>query len=289
MRERHLDWERDRPTWPNQAWSRFVDAGGVRWHVQTAGEGPVILFVHGTGASTHSWRDVLPLLADRFRVLAVDLPGHAFSAATGAARSSLRGMGASLAALLSAVDVRPSYCVGHSAGAALLCRMALDGQVQPRSILSFNGAFLPLAGAAGVVFAPIARVLGSSPLLPRLVARRAGDPATVARLIAGTGSTLDGIGVELYGRLVRDPGHVAGAMRMMGNWDLRDFEKTLPRLKVPLTLVAALGDRLVPARQARDVASRLENARVVSLPGLGHLAHEEAPADAARLILSLCG
>ena len=42
-------WERDGRDWPNREASRFVKAAGLRWHVQVAGEGPVILLVHGTG------------------------------------------------------------------------------------------------------------------------------------------------------------------------------------------------------------------------------------------------
>ena len=63
-----LDWNRDGAAWPNHAVSRLVDAGGVRWHVQRMGRGPVLLLVHGTGASTHSWRALMPLLATRFDV-----------------------------------------------------------------------------------------------------------------------------------------------------------------------------------------------------------------------------
>ncbi len=65
--------------WPNREASRFVTAGGLTWHVQEAGEGPVLLLVHGTGAATHSWRGLMPLLARDFRVIAPDLPGHGFT------------------------------------------------------------------------------------------------------------------------------------------------------------------------------------------------------------------
>src|SRR5206468_2126887 len=61
--------------WPNRAASLAVEAGGLRWHVQRAGHGPVLLLLHGTGAATHTWRDLLPLLATDFTVVAPDLPG----------------------------------------------------------------------------------------------------------------------------------------------------------------------------------------------------------------------
>ena len=74
-----LNWERDGRDWPNRASSRFVDAGGLRWHVQVMGEGPVVLLIHGTGASTHSFRALAPLLAPHFTVVVPDLPGHGFT------------------------------------------------------------------------------------------------------------------------------------------------------------------------------------------------------------------
>ncbi|MFC7690366.1 alpha/beta fold hydrolase [Paeniroseomonas aquatica] len=124
-------WENDGRDWPNRAASRFVQAGGLRWHVQQAGEGPVLLLVHGTGAATHSWRGLLPLLARRFTVVAPDLPGHGFTTAPAGGRLSLPYMARALAALLAALGQRPELVAGHSAGAAILARMALDGAIAP--------------------------------------------------------------------------------------------------------------------------------------------------------------
>ena len=62
---RRPDWEHDGRDWPNRTASRFVSAAGIVWHVQVAGEGPALLLLHGTGAATHSWAGVLPLLARR--------------------------------------------------------------------------------------------------------------------------------------------------------------------------------------------------------------------------------
>jgi magnesium chelatase accessory protein len=53
--------------WPHRETSRFLTAGGLRWHVQEAGDGPTLLLLHGAGAATHSWRGLFPLLAERFR------------------------------------------------------------------------------------------------------------------------------------------------------------------------------------------------------------------------------
>lgn len=280
-----LSWETDGCDWPNRESSRFVTASGLRWHVQVAGTGPVVLLIHGTGGATHSWRDVVPLLTSRFTVVAPDLPGHGFTQKPPGHRLSMTGMSRALADLLVELDLTPDLAVGHSAGAAILARMCLSEQIAPKALVSFNGAFLPLGGVAGQVFAPIAKVLSLNPFVPSLFAWRAGDPRLISRLLQDTGSSIDPEGVALYGRLARDPGHAAGALGMMANWDLKSLERDLPKLKVPLILVAAERDRAIAPKYARDVAGRVPGAELLEWPGLGHLAHEEDPAKAAGLML----
>jgi magnesium chelatase accessory protein len=278
-----LFWEREKRGWPNREASRFVAAAGIRWHVQQAGAGPSLLLLHGTGASVHTWRDLLPLLAKHHTVIAVDLPGQGFSEALKGA-VTIETMSAAVTALLRVLGVDPHDCVGHSAGAAILCRMALDGSIAPRHIVSINGAFLPFGGVAGLVFKPVAKLFASSPTAARMIAWRARSLAAVERVLAGTGSKLDPAGVALYARLTQDPGHIAGALAMMSHWDLRGFREELARLQVPLTLIVAAGDRAVPAGQAAEIRASLPAARIVTVEDLGHLAHEEAPALLVGLI-----
>jgi magnesium chelatase accessory protein len=268
--------------------SRFVDAAGLRWHVQQLGTGPGLLLLHGTGASCHSFRDLMEPLARRFTVTAVDLPGQGFTAAAAAAHSSIAGMSRALGGLLQVLQFRPAYCAGHSAGAVVLCRMALDARIEPRAIISLNGAFMPFAGIASRLFPSIARLMAGTGLAAHLISVRARDPSIVARLIAGTGSALDPAGIDLYARLMRNPRHVAGALRMMGNWDLEELHRALPRLTVPLILMVGEEDRLVPPAQALALQRRLPRAVVRSMGRLGHLAHEEQPARIAEELLQIC-
>ena len=271
--------------WPNRSASRSVRAAGLNWHVQVAGTGPVLLLVHGTGAATHSWRDLLLPLAKHFTVVAPDLPGHGWTDAPAAARLSLPGMAKALQGLLIALNMRPAVAAGHSAGAAVLARMALDGAIQPRAMVSLNGAFVPLQGVPGQIFSPLARLLVGLPGLPQVFAWRARDPAMVAQLLAGTGSALDAEGVRLYGQVVRRPAHAASALGMMAHWNLRPLLADLPRLRTPLLLVAGAGDRSVPSAQSAQVRDLVPGSALKILPGLGHLAQEERPAEVAALIL----
>lgn len=278
------DWQRDGTDWPNREASRFVRAGGLRWHVQVLGEGPVLLLVHGTGAATHSWRDLAPRLAQRFTVVAVDLPGHGFSELPASRQLSLKGMSQALSALLATLELDPAIGVGHSAGAALLLRMTADGLLRPKAILSINGALLPFGGPVGKVASPLAKMLFLNPLAPRLISWRGAKRGLVEQILERTGSKLDEAGVEHYRTVVQRPSHAFAALGMMANWDLPALQADFAKITVPVVLIAGDLDGTVPARDAPRVAKLLPNARVLTLPDLGHLAHEEAPGLVASLI-----
>jgi len=277
-------WKVDGRDWPNRDASRFVTAGGLRWHVQVAGNGPDLLLVHGTGAATHSWRDLLPLLAQDFRVVAPDLPGHGFTATPSRRRLTLPGMAAALAELVSVLGVAPAHAGGHSAGAAILAQMCLSGTLKPATLISINGALLPFRGRNGPVFSFLAKALSLNPVAPRLFAWQNGNIAAVERLMGQVGSTLDAEGLEYYRRLLARPGHVAAALAMMANWDLEPLTARLPGLTLPVTLIAGARDGAIPASETRRLLDLLPNATLVDLADTGHLAHEEAPVRVAEII-----
>lgn len=285
-----LDWTRDGRNWPHRERSRFVAADGQRWHVQQwpapTADALHVLLIHGTGASSHSWRGLAPLLAARCGVLSVDLPGHGFSDPASGDKASMHGMARSLAALTAALGITPRLCIGHSAGAAIAVRMALQNAA-PATVVSLNGALLPLSGVAASLFPPAARLLAANPLVPRLFSWHASGRTAMRRLLASTGSTLDEESAALYRLLAAHPGHVAGALAMMARWDLPALAADLPRLASPLHLVVGSNDRTVPPTDALRVRELLPQTRLHRLAGLGHLAHEEDPAAMARLVLGL--
>ena len=279
------DWAVEGRDWPHRAASRFVEAAGLRWHVQEFGrpEAPTLLLLHGTGAATHSWRGLAPLLARDFFVIAPDLPGHGFTDPLPDATLSLPGMARAVAGLVEALGRPPALAAGHSAGAAVLARMCLDGSIAPRLLAAFNGALAPLPGPANLLFPSMARLLFLTPCTPRSFAWTAAR-AAARRLIEGTGSRLDPEGVDLYRRLFARAGHVRGALGMMANWDLAGLHRTLPGLATRTLLIVGGDDRAILPDTAFALCDRLPDARVALIRGLGHLAHEEAPERVAEVL-----
>ena len=261
---------------------RAVVRGGIRWQIRIQGSGPALLLLHGTGASSDSFDALMPLLAQRFTVIAPDLPGHAGSTAPPTFEPSLPATAAALGELLVALDVAPVIAVGHSAGAALVARMTLDGIIAPELLVGIGAALVPLRGVARALLPRTARLLA---LTSRLVPLRIRTTDSVGRLLWSTGSTLDESGVERYRALSERPAHVAAVLEMMASWDLEPLFDDLPRLRTPLLLLAGARDRAVPLRHQQAVADRAPGARVTVVPGAGHLLHEELPFAVAALIL----
>lgn len=280
----HLEWARDGADWPNREASRFLRIGNIEWHVQVMGPAgaPALLLSHGTGASSHSFRDLMPLLAQEFRVVTPDLPGHGFTRSDGA-DLSLPGMARALAKLLDNLQAKPMLAVGHSASVAILMQMALDGSIAPHRIIGFNAALKPIEG--DTIFSPLAKMLFLNPFVPRLFSSFARNTGAAERLLSRTGSQIDRRGRDLYARLLASPAHVSGALGMMANWDLAPLRARMRQMPCPVTLIAAADDAMVPASVTREAATQIAECEVVILPSGGHLLHEADAQLAARLIL----
>jgi magnesium chelatase accessory protein len=141
---------------------RVVAALGRRWYCEVSGRGPVALLVHGTGASTRSWRDVAPRLAARCTVVAVDLPGHGRTEAPPDPRMALGPMADDLAAMLEAEGIAPAFAVGHSAGVAVLLAMALRRPATLRLVVGFGAALVPPPRAYDAALAPLVKRVAST-------------------------------------------------------------------------------------------------------------------------------
>ena len=282
-----MDWAQI-TSWPNAELSRRVQRPVHRWHVQEAGQGKTVMLLHGAGGSTHNYRDIIPALATRFHVVALDLPGHGFTQLGARHRSGLEQTAQDIADLCVQEGWAPDVIVGHSAGAAVALRLAqndLSPRGQPPLVIGINAALAEFEGLAGAVFPVMAKALAAVPFTASLFSGASNNPARIQALIRSTGSELDAMGMELYRRLVADRNHVDGTLLMMAQWKLPPLLNALPGHAAPVRFVVGEKDGTVPPVVSLTAAQRMPDATVTNLPGLGHLAHEERPAEMAGLIL----
>lgn len=283
MSGRYPDWATDGKDWPNRTTSSFVRAGGYEWHVQMMGSGPVCVLIHGTGAATHSWRDIMPLLAKHYTVVAMDLPGHGFTKGTGQ-RPTLEGMATSVATLLDEMKLAPAIVVGHSAGVAIGAQLLLDRKWQI-PLIGFTPALMPFPGLAARLFPQLAKMLFTNPFVSIIFSRMAQAPGQTARFLArATGSNIDAAGAKYYTRLFSKSGHCDGAIRMMANWRLENLRDNLSKLISPTLLIRASQDSAIPKVAVEDAAALIPECTLEVMEKLGHLAHEEDPKLATDII-----
>ena len=245
---------------------------------------PVLLLLHGTGASCHSWRGVMPQLADRYTLIAPDLPGHAFTGSVRDAQMTLPGMADAVDGLIQTMDIAPAAIIGHSAGAAIALTL-VQGRYPDTPVIGLNPALAPFPWPATQVFPAVARLLALNPLVPKFfsgMTRIAGD--TEGFIQRSTGSRLDREGARCYATLLGNSRHARGALAMMANWDLDTLDRALPGIANPVLLIHARGDDAIPLSGVQDAARKLPDATLEVLDGLGHLAHEEQPERVAQLI-----
>ncbi|MDO8881699.1 alpha/beta fold hydrolase BchO [Pseudotabrizicola sp.] len=271
--------------WPYRAQSRRMRVTPHDWYVIDTGpqDAPVLLLLHGAGGSGHSFRALIPVLSDHYRVIVPDLPGQGCTRAGGMRRLGLDAMAEDLTRLCLSAGVAPQAVIGHSAGAAIGLRMA--DLLPLKGIVGINAALGTFDGAAGVMFPLMARALAATPFVGSAVSKLWGTPATVAKLLSGTGSPLDAAGQAQYLALVRDSAHVSGTLGMMAQWRLEGLMARLPSLANPVLLIASDGDNAVPPKVSRDAVAHMPNATYAEIAGFGHLVHEEAADQVADVLL----
>lgn len=270
---------------------RNVRVNGVRLHVAEAGAGPPLLLLHGWPQHWWSWREMIPRLAEAYRVLAVDLRGWGWSDAPPGdyAKATLA---ADVRALIEAEGLSDVPIVAHDWGgyAAFLLALEHPERVARMVVLDVPP---PWAGPphprqlAVPILLSYQLALATPVLGPSLMTR---DSAFVRRMIRA-GSRLrrwSDAELDVYADVLRQPERAAASSACYRTFLTRELPAMLANryrpdeLEVPVLLL--MGERSVIRRAAAPRASR--NLRVETIPGAGHFLPEEAPDEVLGLALS---
>ena len=255
---------------------------GARLHLRDDGprDAPAVLFLHGFGASLHTWEPWAQGLADRHRVLRVDLPGHGLSPPD--PRDDYRDT-RSLQLLLGVLDrlgLQRVDVVGNSMGGRIAWAMAArhPDRVDRLVLVSPDGFASPGYFEYGKEPEVSALLQLMRVALPRPLLRMSLAPAYVHPEVL-TDPLLD-----RYHDLLRAPGARAAMLQRMRQTVLVDPVPLLRTIQAPTLLLWGEQDAMIPVANASDYLQALPNATLKRLPGLGHLPHEEDPAGTLPLL-----
>lgn len=240
-------------------------------HVESSGQGPALVLIHGWGLHGGIWSDLLPQLSRRHRVICPDLPGHG---------ASPRTAGLDLHKLVEAVAYnapRRATYVGWSLGGLIAIELArrLPQRVERLVLMAATPKFVSSADWPCGVAPDVLESFGTE--LTADYRKTVRDFLTLQ--VRG-----DSHAVELLRTLRRrvfahgepDPGALADCLDVLGDTDLRD---RLSAIHHPALVLAGEHDRLCPAEASRRLAATLPNAELEVIAGASHapfLSHRNA-------------
>jgi pimeloyl-ACP methyl ester carboxylesterase len=262
-----------------------LDVDDLTLAYREAGSGPPVLLLHGWPTSSYLWRNVMPAIARRNRVLALDLPGFGYSDKPLDVRYGFAFFDRAIDGFLAAAGVDgPVAIAGHDLGGPIALHWALHRQNRLARIALANTLVYPEFSAEVLEFVEILRTPGKredyvSPtgleavlrlgvtderhmngdVLAAYLAPFATDDAR--RALIKTGTEVSRRGYAEIARLLRG-------------------------LRVPLRIVYGEDDRLLPdvAETMARVALDVPRADVTTLPGVGHFLQEEDPEEVGELL-----
>ncbi|MFE1847905.1 alpha/beta fold hydrolase [Streptomyces sp. NPDC059515] len=248
-----------------------------------AGRGEPLLLLHGIGHHRQAWDPVVDILATEREVIAVDLPGFGASPTLpDGLPHDLPTMNAALGALCAELEIGRPHVAGNSLGGLLALEMGRAGLARSVTALSPAGFWTQAERryAFGVLIAM--RRLAERmplPLVERLARSAAGRAALTSTIYARPGRRAPEAVVAETLALAGAP---AFAETLRAGTTVR-FTDDVPG--IPVTVAWGAKDRLLIPRQGVRAKQMIPRARLVRLPGCGHVPMNDDPALVARVLL----
>ncbi|GAB2964904.1 alpha/beta fold hydrolase [Streptomyces pseudoechinosporeus] len=247
------------------------------------GSGEPLLLLHGIGHHRQAWDPVIDILAVERDVIAVDLPGFGESPALADGLvHDLSTMNAALGALCQALEIERPHVAGNSLGGLLALELGREKLVRSVTALAPAGFWSPIERryAFGVLrgMRQTARRM-PLPVVERLSRTAAGRSVLTSTIYARPGlRSPEAVVAETLALA-----HAQGFAETLRAGTAVQFTDDIPGL--PVTVAWGMRDRLLVRRQGVRAKYVIPRARLVRLPGCGHVPMNDDPALVARVIL----
>ncbi len=282
---------------------RFFRAHDVDVFTQERGDPrhPAVVFVHGTGAWSETWLPAMDAVAAAgFRAVALDLPPFGYSQRPEPARYDKQEQGRRIAALLDAMALERPILVGHSFGGGPTVEAVLAGPDRIRALILVDAALgiredgQPPASGSSLV----GGLLSVGPLRDALVATFLTNPRFTRRLLQSFVAD-PAVATDARVAIYQRPLVVRGTTRSFGQWlpalvlpDARarsEDPTQYKRLRLPVAALWGDRDTVTPVDQGRRVVSLVPGAKLVVLPGIGHIPQIEDADAFNRALVGVLG
>lgn len=254
----------------------IVSVENVRLHVRDNGakSAPSVIMLHGFGSSLHTWEPWAEVLQHEYRVIRLDLPGSGLSEPDPTGRYDDQRTMDIILALMDRLGVARAAFVGNSIGGRIAWNFAAHHPERVTKLVLISPDGFASRGFSYdkkpdvPAMAHVMRYILPKSMVRSSLAQAYGDPSL---LTDGT--------VDRYYELMLAPGSRNALIARMEQTILRDPVPLLRRIQVPVLLIWGDRDKMIPVGNAADYVREMPQAKVVTFPALGHVPHEEAPAQ----------
>jgi pimeloyl-ACP methyl ester carboxylesterase len=261
---------------------RFLALGGRLVHVEQAGTGEAVVLLHGFGASTYSWRKVMPGLAAHFRVVAIDLNGFGYTQRPRDLESYTKeGQGKLVLDVMDALGIERAHLVGHSYGGGITLWLASRHPERLRSMVLVDSSaptFSDDRRSRAASLGPVTRLFVRSFVL---------RPATVRKALLRSvydDSLVTPELVQAYYDRIRIEGVLDAYRGLTAPRRTPADQVDLAAIRVPALVLWGEEDELIPIAAGRRAGEILQ-AAFVAFPKTGHMPMEERPEEWLAAVL----
>jgi pimeloyl-ACP methyl ester carboxylesterase len=260
----------------------FLRVGNQWVYVEQAGKGEAVVLLHGFGASSYSWRKVLPDLAQRFHVVAIDLNGFGYTERLADPSAYTReGQERLILGVLDVLHIDRAHFVGHSYGGGLAQFVVSRHLERVRSLVLVDSSAATYPDdrrSRLALIRPFNNFVLSRALRVEFIRK------SLAHSFADESLATPEL-AQAYLDRVQIEGERAAYYGLTARLGPKGPPVNLADLRVPTLIVWGARDRIIPASDGEKAAARIPDARFVLLEGCGHLPMEEKPEDLLRVVL----
>jgi pimeloyl-ACP methyl ester carboxylesterase len=265
--------------------SRLLDVGGgLRVHVRDEGPrgAPVLLLLHGSNASLHTWDEWAKRLSQRYRVIRYDQPGHGLTGPHPRGDYRAPAFVDVAERVRRALKVGRMVVAGNSMGGWVAWNYALAHPERIRGLVLVDASGAPNAEPSKL---PIGFRLARSPIAP-LIGKLTPRPL-IERSVKQSMAVQDVVTpamIDRYHELLLYPGNRRATLDRAKTPRTYATPDTMARISAPTLLLWGERDTLVPLAGGRWFDRHIPDSTLIVMPGIGHIPMEEAPEASARAL-----
>src|SRR5438093_1817422 len=273
----------------NKIDSRTAKIDNVDLHYLTAGHGPAVILLHGYAETSRMWRPIIPLLAEKFTVIAPDLPGIGDSSIP-ADKIDMLSAANRIHGLVRSLGIEKGRVVGHDIGLMVAYAYATQFPTETEK-LALMDAFLPgVPGWEGIYNAPNVwhfRFNGEYP--EKLVQGRERIYFEYFWNVFAADKThsIPEADRKAYTEVYSKPGRMRAAWAYFASWPqlAKDFSR-LSQTKLTMPVLSIGGEKSLGNELGTQMKLVADNVTVIVLPNTGHWILEEKPKETSDALIN---